>query len=208
MTLSNIRFALCFGLFACAPLVMAQTPQVNAYFGAGTATDSSNGQSINPLGLGFFNTPKLTGTFLDAGGSFMLTPHYGAGVDLSWRAAQGDYAGVNYRPFFYDFNGIWQPVKTKRIVPEIQAGIGGVRIGFSASQASCDQLIGCQSVSLGTESSSHFQTHFGAAVRFYATDHIFIRPAVDVHWVDNFFQFGSNWVPEYTVGLGYSFGGQ
>jgi hypothetical protein len=26
--------------------------------------------------------------------------------------------------------------------------------------------------------------------------------------VDNFFQFGSDWVPEYTMGLGYSFGGQ
>jgi hypothetical protein len=26
--------------------------------------------------------------------------------------------------------------------------------------------------------------------------------------VNDFFQFGSNWVPEYTMGLGYSFGGE
>ena len=52
------------------------------------------------------------------------------------------------------------------------------------------------------------RVHFAVAARIYATPHIFFRPAVDVHWVNNFFQFGSNWVPEYTMGLGYSFGGE
>jgi hypothetical protein len=208
MRLSNTTIALCVGLLAGAPLVLAQGFQTNVYFGLGTATDSSNGQSLNLLGTGTFNTPKVTGLFADAGGSFMFTPHFGAGADFSWRAGQGNYAGVNYRPFFYDFNGIWQPIKTKRIVPEIQAGIGGVRVGFSATSASCDPLTGCSTVSLGSESSSHFQTHFGVAARLYATPHIFVRPAVDVHWVDNFFQFGSDWVPEYSLGVGYSFGGQ
>jgi hypothetical protein len=47
-----------------------------------------------------------------------------------------------------------------------------------------------------------------AAVRLYATPHIFVRPAVDVHWVNNNFQFGSNWVPQYSIGVGYSFGGE
>ncbi len=208
MKLSNSMIAVCLGMLAAAPLMMAQSPQVNAYFGAGTATDSSNGQSINPLGYGYYNTPKMTGTFLDAGGSLMITPHFGAGVNFSWRAAQGDYAGLSYRPFFYDFNGIWQPVSSKRVVPEIQAGLGGVRVGFTENESQCDQLVGCQTFNAGYETSSHFQTHFGVGVRFYATPHIFIRPAVDVHWVNNFFQFGSDWVPEYTVSLGYSFGGQ
>ena len=63
----------------------------------------------------------------------MLTPHFGAGAEINWRAGQGDYAGVNYRPIFYDFNGIWQPIKTKRFVPEIQAGIGGVAVHFNAN---------------------------------------------------------------------------
>lgn len=189
--------------------MMAQTPQANVYFGVGTATDSSNSQSIDVFGIGNFqNTPKMTGAFLDAGGSLMITPHFGAGANLSWRASQGYYAGVNYRPFFYDFNGIWQPVKTKRFVPEVQAGIGGVRVGFSANQTACDQLIGCQTFNAGSENSSHFQAHFGVAARFYATPHIFFRPAVDAHWVNNFFQFGSNWVPEYTMSVGYSFGGE
>jgi hypothetical protein len=207
MRFTTSAAALFFGLLAGAPLIMAQ--QANVYFGVGTATDSSNGQAIDPLGTGtLYPTPKMTGAFLSAGGGFMFRPHFGVGANFSWRASQGFYSGLDYRPLFYDFNGIWQPVKTRRFVPEIQAGLGGVRVGFSANQQSCDELIGCSSVSLGSESSEHFQVHVGVAARFYATPHIFIRPAVDAHWVNDFFQFGSNWVPDYSVGIGYSFGGQ
>jgi hypothetical protein len=207
MKLTNGALALCFGLMAGAPLMMAQ--QVNVYVGLGTATDSSNGQVLDPLGTGTAtNTPKLTGLFATAGGGFMFTPHFGAGAELNWRAGQGNYSGLDYRPLFYDFNGIWQPFNSKRFVPEVQAGIGGVRVGFSANQQLCDAITGCSTQSLGSESSSHFQAHFAIAARIYATPHIFFRPAVDAHYVDNFFQFGSNWVPEYSMGLGYSFGGR
>jgi hypothetical protein len=33
-----------------------------------------------------------------------------------------------------------------------------------------------------------------------------VRPAVEGHWVNDFFQFGSNWVPQLDIGVGYSFG--
>jgi hypothetical protein len=138
----------------------------------------------------------------------MITPQFGAGAEINWRTSQGDYAGVNYRPIFYDFNGIWQPARSRHFVPEFQAGIGGVAVHFNANTQNCDALVGCSTVSLGSESSSHFQVHMSAAVRIYATPHIFFRPAVDAHWVNNFFQFGSNWVPEYSMGVGYSFGGE
>ncbi len=188
---------------------MAQSPQVNLYVGLGTATDGSNGQTINTFGTGdFLATPKMTGLFATVGGGLMLTPHWGAGAEINWRAGSGDYAGLNYRPIFYDFNGIWQPLKTKRFVPEIQGGIGGVAVNFNENASACNQFSGCQTINLGSESSDHFQVHFAVAARLYATPHIFFRPAVDVHWVNNFFQFGSNWVPEYTLGLGYSFGGE
>jgi hypothetical protein len=207
--LSYAAMTMCFGLLAAAPLVNAQIPQANVYFGLGTAQADSNGQAIDAFGTGnFVNTPKLTGLFADVGGGVMLTPHLGAGAEISWRAGQGNYSGLNYRPIFYDFNGIWQPVKTKRFVPEIQAGIGGVKVGFSANQQLCDALVGCSTVSLGAESSSHFQAHFAVAARLYVTPRIFVRPAVDAHWVNNFFQFGSNWVPQYSLGVGYSFGGE
>src|SRR5438067_1576233 len=117
------------GLLAASPLAMGQIPQANVYFGLGTATADSNGQAIDPLGTGILSTtPKLTGLFADAGGSLMLTQHFGAGAQVSWRTGQGAYAGLNYRPLFYDFNAIWQPVKTSRFVPELQAGLGGTRL--------------------------------------------------------------------------------
>jgi hypothetical protein len=48
--------------------------------------------------------------------------------------------------------------------------------------------------------------HLAAAGRWYLTEQLFLRPALDVHYVHNFFEFGSNWVPQYSVGIGYSFG--
>jgi hypothetical protein len=199
------------GFAAAMPLAHAQVPQGNIYFGVGTATDSSSNQQIDTFGTGSpYTTPKLGGLFLDAGGGLMVTPHWGVGADLSWRTTQAAYAGLQYRPLFYDLNGIWQPIgqSAKRIVPEIQGGIGGVHLSYYYNSSYCDQFAGCSTSSEYLEGSSHFQVHMSAAVRLYATPHLFFRPAVDVHWVNNFFQFGSGWVPEYSLGVGYSFGGE
>lgn len=192
------------GLFVASQLSFAQS--VNAYFGVGTATDSSSNAQIDTFGTGNpFTTPSLGGAMLDAGASVMFTKHYGVGADVNWRASRGNYAGLLYRPVFYNFDGVWEPVSTKRFEPEIHAGLGGMHIGYSFNQTECDQFVGCQTFNQSVETSSHFQLHAAAAVRIYLTDHVFVRPAVDAHWVNNFFQFGSNWVPEYSVGLGYSF---
>src|ERR1700748_2970219 len=126
LTTTTLSLSLFAASLAVAPRASAQVPQANVYFGLGTAQADSNGNAIDPLGIGVFsNTPKLTGLFADVGGSLMLPPHFGAGAQISWPAGQGNYAGFNYRPIFYDFDGIWQPVKTKRFVPEVHAGLGG-----------------------------------------------------------------------------------
>jgi hypothetical protein len=39
-----------------------------------------------------------------------------------------------------------------------------------------------------------------------AGDNVWMLVCSDVHYVNNFFPFGSNWVPRYSVSLGYSFG--
>lgn len=179
-------------------------------------TDTSNGTSIDTFNTGdvgpantpgFYNTPKLTGAFGKIGGEVMIWNHFGVGADYDFRFAQGDYAGLNYRPSFYDFYGIFKPIrKSKRVVPELMGGIGGVRLTYSENQSYCNAFSGCSSSNSYLGSSSHFQTKLGAAIAFYATDHVFIKPEVDAHWVDNFFQFGKSWVPEYTLSVGYSFG--
>ena len=182
---------------------------VDAFFGLGTAMDKSNGQAIDTFGTGtIYNTPRMGGLFATTGGSLMITPHYGFGGEVSFRTSQGGYAGLKYRPIFYDFNGIYHPMGTRRLVPEIQAGLGAVNLRFYQNQQACDVFAGCSNSNLFVESSNHFQLHFGAGLKYYVRGQLFVQPRFDLHWVNNFFQFGNNLVPEYSVALGYTFGAQ
>ncbi len=202
------------GLCAFSMLSNAQSG-LDVYFGVGTMTNSSNGTSVDTFNTGnvgpantpgFYNTPKLTGAFGKAGADFMLTPHFGFGGEADFRFSQGDYAGLNYRPTFYDFYGIWQPFHRGRVIPEFVGGLGAANLKYYYPSSYCDAFAGCSSSNTYLESSNHFQVRMGVGVAIYATQHVFIRPAVDAHYVNNFYQFGSNWVPEYSVALGYRFG--
>ncbi|MCU1291734.1 MAG: hypothetical protein JWP08_584 [Bryobacterales bacterium] len=202
------------GLCSTGMLVQAQSG-LDVYFGVGTMQADSNGTSIDTFNTGnvgpantpgYFNTPKLTGAFGKVGADFMLTPHFGVGADTDFRFSQAPYAGLNYRPTFYDFYGIWQPVHRGRVMPEIVGGLGAVNVRFYQSQAYCDAFAGCSSSNSFLESSNHFQVRLGVGVSVYATQHVFFRPQVDAHFVNNFYQFGSDWVPEYSVSIGYHFG--
>ena len=179
------------------------------HIGFGSARAKSIGAPVDLFGDGtLYNTPALGGLFMNLGGSAMLTSHFGFGGELSIHPAKADYAGgLTYRPLFYDFNGIYQPVGiSSKVVPELQAGIGGMNLKFYYDQSTCNQIAGCSSYSSLLASSNHFQVHFGGGLRFFVTDHVFIRPQVDVHWVHNLFQFGTNWVPQYGASVGYEFG--
>ena len=197
-----------FVMFAGASLSQAQTG-LDVFVGVGTAQDSSSGAQIDTYGTGNpFTTPALAGVFGRVGADYMFRPWIGAGAETDWRFSQGGYAGLGYRPLFYDFNVVFTPTagKNRRIVPEFQAGIGGTKLSFFENATYCDAFAGCSSSNAEVESSNHFQTHLSAGIRFYATRHLFIRPQIDAHYVDNFFQFGSNWVPEYGASVGWSFG--
>lgn len=181
---------------------------LDVHAGVSGANASSNGQSIDTYGDGtLYNTPSLNGAFLNFGAGIMLTPHFGFGGELSFKPNKSDYAGLQYRPMFYDFNGIFHPMPaSKRIVPEIQSGIGGVNMRFYYPQSNCNVFAGCSSQSTYLQSSNHFQWHAGAGVKFFVTSSLYVEPKVDVHYVHNFFQFGTNWVPQYGVNVGYRFG--
>jgi len=197
-------FALCL-----APGFAHAQSGLDVFFGVGTMMADSSHQSLDVLGTGtFYNTPRLGGSFGKAGADYMITPHFGIGAETDFRFSQGSYTSLTYRPTFYDFNGIWTPTFRgfKRVVPEFQAGLGGVHLGFYYPNSYCDPLGGCSSSNTYVEGSNHFQVHLEAGVRFYVTPHVFLRPQVDAHYVNNFFQFGQNWVPEYGGSVGWSFG--
>lgn len=199
----------------------AKAQSLSAYFGFGAATDSSNGQQLECSTLTAGCTegvpspdlgPKMTGAFGVFGADFMWKPQLGFGGEYSWRLSQGPFApqeAVTYRPAFYDFNVIWHPIKTSRVVPEIQGGIGGVNTKFYFTETGCiANNIGCSNLSQYISSSNHFQIHFSGGVRLYVKGNLYLRPQVDVHWVNNFAEFGSDFVPEYSVAIGYTFGGR
>ncbi len=190
-------------MLLCASFAAAQAG-FNAYFGMGTAHDGSTNQSLDILGTG---TPALTsslgGVFGTFGGGVMLTPQFGVGAEVSFRFTQGDYAGAGYKPIFYDFNGLWTPsIRTKHVVPEFQAGFGGLDLRFYGGGQYCDPYTGFCSNFAG--SSKHLQLHAGFGVRVYLTQNIFVRPQIDYHWVRNFHEFSSDSVPAYSIAIGFS----
>jgi hypothetical protein len=183
-------------------LSAVEAQQVDLFLGAGSAHASSNGQSFDTFGDGTrYPATSLGGVFTDFGANVFFNDQVGLGWTVSFRSAH-DYAGLGYRPSFNTFDGIYQPtrLRTKRSWPEFRAGLVVAAVHFDFDDpASCDQVPGCPA-------SHHFLVDMAAATRVYVTSHVFVRPAVEVHYVKNLFLFGSNWVPQYSVSVGYSFG--
>jgi len=204
-----LHSGLSLALALCVASGVAHAQNVDVFFGVGTATAPTSNTLIDPFDTGNpYTTPRMGGTFGKAGADFFFTPQFGIGAETDFRFSQGAYAGLTYRPTFYDFNGFWKPLagKSKRIQPVIQVGLGGMNLKFFESNSACDVLAGCSTATQYLESSNHLQVHMAAGLRLYATNHLFIQPQVDAHYVPNLFQFGSDWVPEYGASLGWSFG--
>jgi len=190
-------------LLLCAAFADAQS--FHAYFGMGTATDGNINQSLDLLGTGTAQpTSGMGGVFGTLGGGVMLKPSLGVGAEVSFRFAQGDYAGLGYRPIFYDFNAISTPnLGSKKIVPEFQGGFGGTSLRFYGGQAVCSYYTYSCSNFVG--SSNHLQLHAGFGLRVFVTDHLYVRPMFDYHWVHGLYQyFTSDSVLEYSIAIGYS----
>jgi opacity protein-like surface antigen len=207
-------------LLAVAPFAQAQSSfDVNLGFGSfhnkanGGGIDNANSLT-NPFGLCAPNTgdpfcqatPALSGLFMGFGGDVMLQKHYGVGMEFNITPARQDYASLQYRQLFYDFNGIYAPINEKKVQLQLQGGIGGARTSFALTQSGC---VGpaCSTVTQPIGNNSHFQLHVGVGIQIFVTEHIFIRPQFDYHFVPNFTnEFGSKSVPGGMVWIGYSFG--
>src|SRR5579859_371194 len=201
---------------------------VSAYFGLGSATDSA-GTTINgidsvtgasvtcPAGNLFDDFtgacepgPTIGGVFGVLGADFMFKPHLGVNGEYAFRFAQANYlplAGLTMRPAFYDFNLVYEPLPGRHIVPLLEGGIGGARIELYQSQtASVTGITSTFSFPAGLNA-NHFQVHGALGVKIYVKGNIFIKPQFDIHYVTHLTQqFGRDWVPQYTVSVGYTFG--
>src|SRR5947209_1621110 len=183
---------------------------------SGLTVDTSNinsptyGQFINcALSTGAANcspTNSLNSFAMGVSGDLMLWKRFGIGAEVGFQPGKRDYAvfGANTQtaaafgtPFtvqsrmtLYDFNGIFQPVKTKKVAVKLEGGPGGANLKFYQSGTTTSALTGSKNFSQYFGSSNHFQVHGGAGVQIYVTEHMFIRPQFDVHYVHNLNQFG------------------
>lgn len=217
----------CFLALGSVQFAAAQTSfDLNLGFGAfhdkalaPTGVDSVTGNPCTTGGTCVITpTNGLGGFFLGFGMDLMLKKNFGAG--FSWDLmpvrsnyeptftvpGQGSYT-LQYRQHFIDVNGIWSPINNKKFQLKIEPGIGDAKFGISYKQTSCVTSTICASQTSPFPSSNHFDIHAGVGVQVYVTDHIFIRPQFDYHFVPNLNQeFGSNSVIGGMVWLGYSWG--
>jgi opacity protein-like surface antigen len=202
------------------PLAHAQS-SVDANIGFGSAWAGATGlgidnaNSVNAFGTCTPNsgdpyceaTPSLSGFFLGLGADVMLTKRYGFGAEVSFQPNHPNYGPLQYRQTFYDFNGVFAAVNQKRVEVKIEGGIGGARTSFSFNQSGCVGTAVCTTQTEPVGNASHFQVHVGVGLQLFVTDHLFVRPEFDYHYVPNFTQqFASNSVPSAMVWVGYSFG--
>ena len=195
---------------------------VDIGIGFGTFYDKANSGGIdngnsptNPFGScvpGSGDTfcqslPALNSFFLGFGGDVMFKQKFGVGFDATLQPSRPSYGPLNYRETFYDVDGIYQPITQKRFAVQLHGGIGGARTSFAVNQSGCVGTAVCTSQNEPIGNANHFQVHFAAGVEIFVTEHIFIRPQFDLHYVPGFTnQFGSNVVPGATVWVGYNLG--
>ena len=187
---------------------VASAQSGSAYVAGGTAIDSSAGP-INTLGAGtIYESPRMAGFFETVGGDLSLFRKFGVGAEMSLRKDRGAYAGLEYRPAFYDINVVYQPLAiARRLTPEIQGGVGNASMDLYYTQQICYKLSqGCPGINAKASSARDLQLHFAAGLRFYAYKGLFVRPQMDVRRVQNNFSsyFGSPWVSQYAVAVGYT----
>jgi hypothetical protein len=208
-------------LFAlCLPFASAQNAfDINLGFGSfhdgATGGGLDNASSLTAFGActpGSGDTfcqatGGLGGFFLGFGGDLMFTNHFGGGFQANVQPAQSGYGPLQYRQSFYDVNGIYAPINHKKVVLQLMGGIGIARTAFSFNQSSCVGTAVCTSQNEPVGNSNHFDTHFGIGVQLFVTEHIFIRPQFDFHYVPGLTnQFSSDAVPGGSIWVGYNFG--
>jgi len=213
---------------ACLQFANAQSG-VDFAFGVGYANAPAaktgldpNLNACTPGSAGCQKTPSLSTVMLGFSGDLMLWSKFGVGAEANFQPSKQDYVtltqtggagtGTSFteklqsRITLYDFNGIFQPVKTSKFALKASAGFGGANVKFYDSGSSTSGLLGTQNFSQYFASSNHFQLHAGLGGQIYIKDKLFIRPEINWHYIHNLNQFGRDSIIRGTIWLGYTFG--
>ena len=157
-------------------------------------------------------------------GDLMLWKHFGVGGEVNFEPGKKDYVSVQQQdvtpanPAFteklqsrltlYDFNGIFQPLKSKRAAVKISKAESAARISNSTRAASSTcAIVGHARTSVSISAVRiTFRCTAAAASRSIPASIGSSGRRLIVHYVHNLTQFGRDSVISYTVWLGYTFG--
>jgi hypothetical protein len=192
--LKNLSFLVVAFALICLLRSPAHAQQFDLSFGVSGLTAPASTDTLQTIGGGAYPTFGL---------DFLFYHNLGVGFNASFRASQNLFEGVvPFRPYFYDVDAVWAPPLGKRAQAELSAGIGVESIhfytGVTCGAFSCSNFV----------SSNHFLGQFGAAMRFYVTNKIFIRPEAHIYVVRNNVEFSGSHANRFGVSIGYSFKNQ
>ena len=171
----------------------------------GFGTLLSSGSTNCSLLTGTCFVPEKGGLYPTISGDVILHKRVGFNFEASWRARQGNYAGlgVPFRPIIFAFNGVYQPRIGKKAGLDLMGGIGWQSTRFYGFQptSNCINFGACYT------SSNHFLVDIGGGIRYYVHGHIFVRPEAHLyHIVNNTADFSSNNVVRVGASIGYTIG--
>ena len=182
----------------------ARAQQVDILVGGSTLMASSpNNDSV-----AFRPPTERGGTFVSVGGNYIRFKHrLGFNVETAWRDKLAHYPDTNetYRPFFTDFNGLFQPKLKKKVGLDLFAGVG-----IATNRFTLPDVTSCSIPTSGCTfytSSNHFLEDLGGGIRYYVwhrLPNISVRPEVHYYHIQNNKEFSTPNVFRVGVSIGYT----
>ena len=166
--------------------------------GVGILLSSKNINASNA----FLPPPEKGGLYPSFSIDRILPNHFGLSAELatSYKHELYNYY-QEYRPIFYDVNGVYAPHVARRMDADLMAGVGGERLLFYAP-GNCLYVSGCST----TLNSNHFLVDVGVDLRYRIWKHFFIRPEAHLYHIVNNVEFHSDNVLRVGGSIGYRFG--
>ena len=180
---------------------LSQAQQADAMLGFGTIMSSGS----TACGANSCVIPEKGGLYPTISADVIFHKRVGFNFEASWRARQGNYAGLGipFRPILFDFNGVYQPHLSKKAGVDLMGGIGwqSTRVYGYQPTSNCVFFGACYT------SSNHFLVDVGGGIRYYVRGHIFVRPEAHFyHIVNNTSDFSSNNLVRVGASIGYTIG--
>ncbi len=180
---------------------LSQAQQADAMLGFGTIMSSGS----TACGPNSCVIPEKGGLYPTISADVIFHKRVGFNFEASWRARQGNYAGLGipFRPILFDFNGVYQPHLSKKVGVDLMGGIGWQSTRFYGYQPTSN----CVFFGACYTSSNHFLVDVGGGIRYYVRGHIFVRPEAHFyHIVNNTSDFSSNNLVRVGASIGYTIG--